>query len=430
MRPVAAARLQQLVVCRSIQNERLVGDVVLDHRVVPVEDRERPRSAGRCGARPARVDRRLDPGRVARIPVGREPELRAAGGVGPLGARARRRTQDERGEGQDRDDEAARRAMRCGHPSRLPLGPGRERAPRAVKLPRMTAALDPDEQRLVDAIAARSDELVALLCDLIRFDTTSRADPDAPARDEAALQAHLAARLRGRRRRGRRVGAGARRRRRPSAHARRRDRLRGAPAARGALPRLGRRALAAASTATSTSSPRGARTAGSTTRSTRRSRDGRVTGRGACDMKGGIAAMVVAAEAVAAAGGLAGDLLVCTNTDEESSGVGGLACARHGVAADFAIVHRADAASRSGRRAAAPSTARSRSPGRVGPHRAGAPELARRRRGERDRQGAAPARRASTGCARTGAAGPARTIRCSTRPTSSRAGSSPTRAGP
>ena len=29
---------------------------------------------------------------------------------------------------------------------------------------------------------------------------------------------------------------------------------------------------------------------------------------------------------------------MCTNTDEESSGVGGLACARHGVAADFAIV--------------------------------------------------------------------------------------------
>jgi acetylornithine deacetylase len=55
-------------------------------------------------------------------------------------------------------------------------------------------------------------------------------------------------------------------------------------------------------------------------------------------MKGGIAAMVVAAEAVAAAGGLAGDLIVCTNTDEESSGVGSLACARHGVAADFAIV--------------------------------------------------------------------------------------------
>ena len=64
----------------------------------------------------------------------------------------------------------------------------------------------------------------------------------------------------------------------------------------------------------------------------------RLIGRGACDMKGGIAAMVIAAETLAATGRLRGDLIVCTNTDEESSGVGGLACARHGVAADFAIV--------------------------------------------------------------------------------------------
>ncbi len=55
-------------------------------------------------------------------------------------------------------------------------------------------------------------------------------------------------------------------------------------------------------------------------------------------MKGGIAAMVLAAEVLAERGGLAGDVIVCTNTDEESSGVGGLACARHGVSADFAIV--------------------------------------------------------------------------------------------
>ena len=66
--------------------------------------------------------------------------------------------------------------------------------------------------------------------------------------------------------------------------------------------------------------------------------DGNIVGRGACDMKGGIAAMVVAAEALAATGDLRGDVIVCTNTDEESSGVGGLACARHGVRADFAIV--------------------------------------------------------------------------------------------
>ena len=34
--------------------------------------------------------------------------------------------------------------------------------------------MGPEEQRLVDAIAAREDDLVALLCELIRFDTTSR----------------------------------------------------------------------------------------------------------------------------------------------------------------------------------------------------------------------------------------------------------------
>ena len=48
-----------------------------------------------------------------------------------------------------------------------------------------------------------------------------------------------------------------------------------------------------------------------------------IIGRGACDMKGGIAAMVVAAEVLAATGALRGDVVVCTNTDEESSGVGG-----------------------------------------------------------------------------------------------------------
>jgi acetylornithine deacetylase len=66
--------------------------------------------------------------------------------------------------------------------------------------------------------------------------------------------------------------------------------------------------------------------------------DGKVVGRGACDMKGGIAAMVVAAEVLAQHGGARGDVIVCTNTDEESSGVGGLACTRRGVTADFAIV--------------------------------------------------------------------------------------------
>ena len=71
-------------------------------------------------------------------------------------------------------------------------------------------------------------------------------------------------------------------------------------------------------------------------------RDGRLYGRGACDMKGGVAAMVVAAEALAAEGALpAGDLLVNTVTDEEWNGAGSLAAVAHGVAADAGVVPEA-----------------------------------------------------------------------------------------
>ena len=66
--------------------------------------------------------------------------------------------------------------------------------------------------------------------------------------------------------------------------------------------------------------------------------DGRVHGRGACDMKGGIACMALAAEVLAALGvGLRGDLVVNTVTDEESTGAGGLVTART-LQADGAIV--------------------------------------------------------------------------------------------
>jgi acetylornithine deacetylase len=67
-------------------------------------------------------------------------------------------------------------------------------------------------------------------------------------------------------------------------------------------------------------------------------RDAAVWGRGACDMKGGVACMVAAAEALAELDvPLAGDLVVNTTTDEESSGAGGLASARS-LSADAAIV--------------------------------------------------------------------------------------------
>src|SRR5262249_51895250 len=45
-------------------------------------------------------------------------------------------------------------------------------------------------------------------------------------------------------------------------------------------------------------------------------RDGKVFGRGSCDMKGGVAAMSLAAETLASLGiGLGGSLIVATNTD-------------------------------------------------------------------------------------------------------------------
>ncbi len=70
-----------------------------------------------------------------------------------------------------------------------------------------------------------------------------------------------------------------------------------------------------------------------------RVRDGLLVGRGACDMKGGVAAMVLAAEALAELEvPLSGDLLVNTVTDEESTGAGTLACIARGLRADGCLV--------------------------------------------------------------------------------------------
>lgn len=62
-------------------------------------------------------------------------------------------------------------------------------------------------------------------------------------------------------------------------------------------------------------------------------------GRGAADMKAGIAAMLLAVEAVRAAGlGLCGDVILETVIEEECTGNGALACSLRGLRADAALV--------------------------------------------------------------------------------------------
>jgi acetylornithine deacetylase len=70
-------------------------------------------------------------------------------------------------------------------------------------------------------------------------------------------------------------------------------------------------------------------------------RDGRVFGRGACDMKGGLVAAVAATAAVRATvdpGDLAGEVVVVAVPSEEDGGAGMLAAIRAGYVADAAII--------------------------------------------------------------------------------------------
>jgi acetylornithine deacetylase len=199
-------------------------------------------------------------------------------------------------------------------------------------------ALTARERRLAEEIEEGADDLVALLGDLIAFDTTARTEPDDPARDEAALQEYLAARLE-------RAGAevdlwepagmdveGSRLAPRDGIGFNGRPQLaarfRGSGGGRALLLNGHVDVVSAEPRERWTSDPHRAEV-----------RDGLLYGRGACDMKGGVAAMVFAAEALARLGTrLAGDVIVCTVTDEESTGVGALAAVAHGVRADAGIV--------------------------------------------------------------------------------------------
>jgi acetylornithine deacetylase len=67
--------------------------------------------------------------------------------------------------------------------------------------------------------------------------------------------------------------------------------------------------------------------------------DDKVFGRGACDMKGGISAMLQAVRSIREAEiELAGDLLVQTVPDEESTSMGTLSCCQRGYRADAALI--------------------------------------------------------------------------------------------
>ncbi len=196
--------------------------------------------------------------------------------------------------------------------------------------------LSDEEYQVIQEIERRRNELVELASSLIAFDTTARNAAD-PPRDEAALQAYLAERLRragadvevwepapedvaG----GRQVPPGLRFDGRPQLLAR----FAGAGSGRSLMFNGHIDVVSSEPRERWTSDPNRAEV-----------RDGRLYGRGACDMKGGIAAMTLAAETLAGLGvRLAGDLLVCTVTDEESSGAGGIAAVAHGVRADAGIV--------------------------------------------------------------------------------------------
>ncbi|MDX6468675.1 MAG: acetylornithine deacetylase [Gaiellaceae bacterium] len=195
--------------------------------------------------------------------------------------------------------------------------------------------LSPLEQRVCAAIADREKELVELLRALVGFDTTTHVAGAAP-RQEAALHAYLADRLQ---------AAGA------SVDVSEPDAalVAGHPMIPDGFTFEGRPQLVARFSGTG-----GGRTlllnghvdivdvlpldAWDHPPFDAVVADGAVHGRGSCDMKGGVACMVFAAEILAHMGvRLAGDLIVNTVTEEESTGAGGLASART-LKADAAIV--------------------------------------------------------------------------------------------
>lgn len=191
------------------------------------------------------------------------------------------------------------------------------------------------EERVLERIRDGRDSLLGLLTELIAWDTTARG-PGEPARDEARLQETVARRLRS-------LGAdvdmwepeGFRAGESPlipydldfDGRPQLAALLTGAGGGRSLLLNGHIDAVPCGDVARWDSDPFAAEV-----------RDGFLFGRGANDMKGSIAVFVHVLECLRAEGvRLRGDVLVATNTDEESNGAGSLRVAQRGVMADAGI---------------------------------------------------------------------------------------------
>ncbi len=204
----------------------------------------------------------------------------------------------------------------------------------------MCASFSADEGRAVAAARAAREEVVGLTGDLVACDTTARRPGD-PARDEEKLQRLLVARLEA-------LGASCDLWEPPPTGAG--DRFVpagldfvGRPQLAARLPGAGggRSLLLNGHIDAVDVAPRELWSSGPLSLT---ERDGYLYGRGASDMKGGIAAVIVALETLQRLDvRLAGDVIVCTVTDEESSGAGSRAAVQHGVRADAGIAAEATA---------------------------------------------------------------------------------------
>jgi acetylornithine deacetylase len=197
--------------------------------------------------------------------------------------------------------------------------------------------LAPLERHVTGEVARRRDELVDLLRELIGFDTRAP-DHEDGARDEVALQAYVADRMRASALEVR-VWEPEPGELPPSRYAipdghdfRGRPQLLATAAGAGG----GRTLLFNGHVDVVSVEPRELWASDPFAAALR---EGRVFGRGACDMKGGVACMLLATEVLRALDvALLGDLVVNTVTDEESTGAGSLAVAASGLRADGGII--------------------------------------------------------------------------------------------